>query len=185
MSKHFDRVNNRTRAIQVSNYQDNRPTVYRMEEQSPMMDNGGGSAGLRQPARLLAHPGSQQGDLALLRVRWTRCGDFVQPRADTDLSRAHVAGNSGLQLRLHGFEGDRPDAGEPELRQRLVFPDADQDFAARFAAGARREQVNHGGRAARKRLGRFLGENAAHGRARRSRPANPTKTPSWPKRVRA
>src|ERR1700722_4339709 len=41
MSKHFDRVNNRTRAIQVSNYSDNRPTVYRMEEQMPM-DNGGG-----------------------------------------------------------------------------------------------------------------------------------------------
>src|SRR3984957_6474770 len=43
MSKHFDRVNNRTRAIQVSNYSDNRPTVYRMEEQMPM-DNGGGDA---------------------------------------------------------------------------------------------------------------------------------------------
>src|ERR1700760_4506334 len=43
MSKHFDRVNNRTRAIQVSNYSDNRPTVYRMEDQMPM-DNGGGDA---------------------------------------------------------------------------------------------------------------------------------------------
>src|ERR1700730_1565168 len=32
MSKHFDRVNNRTRAVQVSNYTDNRPTVYRMDE---------------------------------------------------------------------------------------------------------------------------------------------------------
>ena len=41
MSKHFDRVNNRTRAIQVSNYPDNRPTVYQMQEQMPM-DNGGG-----------------------------------------------------------------------------------------------------------------------------------------------
>ena len=32
MSKHFDRVNNRTRAVQASNYTDNRPTVYRMDE---------------------------------------------------------------------------------------------------------------------------------------------------------
>src|SRR5271167_2738158 len=45
MSKHFDRVNNRTRAIQVSNYQDSRPTVYRMEEPGPMMDNGGDAQG--------------------------------------------------------------------------------------------------------------------------------------------
>ncbi len=43
MSKHFDRVNNRTRAIQVSNYPDSRPVVYQMQEQMPM-DNGGGDA---------------------------------------------------------------------------------------------------------------------------------------------
>src|SRR6201999_2836214 len=44
MSKHFDRVNNRTRAIQVNNYSDNRPVVYQMQEQMPM-DNGGDAQG--------------------------------------------------------------------------------------------------------------------------------------------
>jgi len=44
MSKHFDRVNNRTRAIQVSNYPDSRPVVYQMQEQMPM-DNGGDAQG--------------------------------------------------------------------------------------------------------------------------------------------
>ena len=44
MSKHFDRVNNRTRAIQVNNYADNRPVVYQMQEPMPM-DNGGDSQG--------------------------------------------------------------------------------------------------------------------------------------------
>src|SRR5579862_4959770 len=43
MSKHFDRVNNRTRAIQVSNYPDQRPVVYQMQE--PMPDNGGDAQG--------------------------------------------------------------------------------------------------------------------------------------------
>src|SRR6204780_415519 len=32
MSKHFDRVNNRTRAVQLSTYTENRPAVYRMDE---------------------------------------------------------------------------------------------------------------------------------------------------------
>src|SRR5580698_1195903 len=44
MSKHFDRVNNRTRAIQVNNYSDNRPVVYQMQEPMPM-DNGGDAQG--------------------------------------------------------------------------------------------------------------------------------------------
>ena len=44
MSKHFDRVNNRTRAIQVNNYADNRPVVYQMQEPMPM-DNGGDAQG--------------------------------------------------------------------------------------------------------------------------------------------
>src|ERR1700684_438783 len=44
MSKHFDRVNNRTRAIQVNIYADNRPVVYQMQEPMPM-DNGGDSQG--------------------------------------------------------------------------------------------------------------------------------------------
>ena len=39
MSKHFDRVNNRTRAVQLSTYTDNRPTVYRMDE-PVQADNG-------------------------------------------------------------------------------------------------------------------------------------------------
>lgn len=39
MSKHFDRVNNRTRAVQLSTYTDNRPTVYRMDEPA-QADNG-------------------------------------------------------------------------------------------------------------------------------------------------
>src|SRR5450432_993165 len=38
MSKHFDRVNNRTRAIQVNTYPDNRPTVYR--DEPVQADNG-------------------------------------------------------------------------------------------------------------------------------------------------
>ena len=46
MSKHFDRVNNRTRQSAMTTYveQPQRPTMYRMEEQPPMMDGGGSSA---------------------------------------------------------------------------------------------------------------------------------------------
>ena len=40
MSRHFDRVNNRTRPA-LNNWSDNRPTVYRMEEPPPQVDNGG------------------------------------------------------------------------------------------------------------------------------------------------
>ncbi len=105
MSKHFDRVNNRTRAIQVSNYPDNRPVVYQMQEPMPM-DNGGGDAQgydsllgywhilVRNKVTLLCFA------LAGLAV-----ADSVQPRADADVPRAHVDGDSGLQLGLHGFEG--------------------------------------------------------------------------------
>src|SRR6202020_1008266 len=39
MSKHFDRVNNRTRAVQLSTYTDNRPSVYRADEPT-QADNG-------------------------------------------------------------------------------------------------------------------------------------------------
>src|ERR1700730_9432277 len=39
MSKHFDRVNNRTRTVQLSTYTDNRPTVYRVDEPA-QADNG-------------------------------------------------------------------------------------------------------------------------------------------------
>src|SRR5690349_15258800 len=46
MSKHFDRVNNRMRPQAMTPYveQQQRPSVYRMEEQPPMMDGGGSSA---------------------------------------------------------------------------------------------------------------------------------------------
>src|ERR1700730_15190749 len=38
MSKHFDRVNNRTRGVQLSKYNDKRPTVYR--DEPVQADNG-------------------------------------------------------------------------------------------------------------------------------------------------
>ncbi len=164
MSKHFDRVNNRTRAVQLSTYTDNRPTVYRVDEpaQADNVESQGYDSLLgywhilvRNKVTLLC--------FALAGLALAVLFSLLQT---PDLPRANFAGNSGLQLGVYGPEKRRSDQLRSGRGDRFVLPDPNQDSPERFPAGPCRQQDRSDARTARERLGSVRGESATHARFR-------------------